>query len=293
MRFLGSLRSRRAIAVTGVGALAALGLAACVPPGGGGNVVEFECTGAPETWTVPAGAGSLTFELFGAQGGAGSGDVPGGLGGKTTLTASSANPGETLQINVGCSGDSTAGPPGFPAGGQGGELLLGSGGTGGGHSDVRAQTPDGFIPFLVAGGGGGGGCTQLLGTGGPGGQGGGAEGTAGEDGTLLGIGSIGVVGGGGGAGKQQASGFGGEGTERGTLDGAPGDLLEGGNGGGTTLLCGGGGGGSGLFGGGGGGASIAGGGGGGGGSGAGAPGTSPTLEPGVREGDGLVRITIG
>jgi hypothetical protein len=290
MRFLGSSRSRRTIAVTGVGALAALGLTACIPPPGGGNSETFECTGDAQTWTVPPGVTQATFELLGAQGGTGDGGSLGGLGGKATLSGG-VTPGTEMQVNVGCSGDSEAGSPGFNGGGTGGDLLLGGGGPGGGQTDVRVPTDSGLIPFLIAGGGGGGGCSTALGTGGVGGTGGGTEGTAGEDGKLLDLGPIGLVGGGGGAGTQIESGFGGDGSERGLLDGGPGDPFQGGNGGGTLLICGGGGGGGGLFGGGGGGSSLLGGGGGGGGSGAGVPGSPFTLEPGVQEGDGQVTIS--
>jgi hypothetical protein len=289
MTFFLSSRARRALALTGAGALAALGLAACIP-GGGGNSITFECTGEAQTWTVPAGVTQATFELFGAQGGAGDGGSVGGLGGKATLSGD-VSPGTQITVNVGCSGDSTAGKPGFNGGGEGGELLLGAGGIGGGESDVRVPTTSGLIPFLIAGGGGGGGCTTLLGEGGAGGVGGGSEGTAGADGKLLTIGSIGLVGGGGGAGTQMASGFSGEGSPRGLLDGGPGGPLQGGLGGGTVVVCGGGGGGAGLFGGGGGGSSALGGGGGGGGSGGGVPGTDFTLEAGVQEGDGVITIS--
>src|SRR4051812_21145442 len=63
----------------------------------------FPVVGAA-TWTVPAGITSATFDVFGAQGGAGnSGANAGGRGGGARVTLAVA-PGTTYQINVGGSG---------------------------------------------------------------------------------------------------------------------------------------------------------------------------------------------
>lgn len=70
--------------------------------------VTFSASGAPETWTVPAGVTSATFDLYGAQGGKGS---YGGLGGRVTATLA-VTPGASYQVRVGVWGDST----GIPAG---------------------------------------------------------------------------------------------------------------------------------------------------------------------------------
>jgi trimeric autotransporter adhesin len=53
----------------------------CTPNGLTQNcTVTFAYSGAAESWTVPAGVTSATFDLYGAQGGAG------GLGGRVTAT---------------------------------------------------------------------------------------------------------------------------------------------------------------------------------------------------------------
>ncbi|MGH9034038.1 MAG: PE family protein, partial [Acidimicrobiia bacterium] len=83
--------------------------------------MEFECTGSAQAWTVPAGVTEATFDLLGAQGGAGAGPGDSGTGGKGGRTEAtlSVTPGETLGINVGCQGDDASGAtPG--AGGYGG-----------------------------------------------------------------------------------------------------------------------------------------------------------------------------
>src|SRR5690606_37302120 len=89
----------------------------------------FNYTGAPQTFTVPAGVMEITVGAFGAQG-ASSGSSTGGNGGYMSGTLS-VTPGEILTIYVG-------GQDGFNGGGSagtgGGSL---NGVNGGGASDIR------------------------------------------------------------------------------------------------------------------------------------------------------------
>src|SRR5262245_15028759 len=293
---------------TAAGAVVALSIALLAPASPGGLSTpppsgEFGCTGAAQTYTVPAGVTKVNVELFGAQGGSGISVDPidaaagtGGQGGHTTATID-VTPGETLQVNVGCAGsdavDVNGGAGGFNGGadgGTGGHFGFQAGGGGGGGASAVRQGGTGLADrVLVAGGGGGGGAALdgLETDGGDGGDGGGTEGTSGGPG----LSGPNPEAEGGSGGTQSAGGAGGAGSATGTA-GEAGELGDGGPGGTdgvTPAATGGGGGGGGLFGGGGGGAhgsDFGGGGGGGGGSGLG-----PTLETGVRAGDGLVVIT--
>jgi hypothetical protein len=86
--------SRRALGLTAVGAIAmsttvlslgGVAQAAAVEttsPFG----VTYDYDGATDTWTVPAGYCSIDWHLEGAQGGTGSGDESGGLGGSLDIT---------------------------------------------------------------------------------------------------------------------------------------------------------------------------------------------------------------
>ena len=213
--------------------------------------VTFDFTGAAETWTVPAGVTSATFDLYGARGGIG-----GGLGGRVTATLN-VTPGATYQILVGGLGDA------FHNGFNGGALGQ-SARNGGGASDVRSGAFGLADRMLVAGGGGGG-----NGTAGLGGAGGHPTGGNGADGLFAG---------GGGGGTQTAGGAGGTGDPG---NGNPGTLGQGGSGYG--------GGGGGYYGGGGGGFQQSSGATGGGGSSFGPSGA--TFQNGVRAGDGLVTIS--
>src|ERR1041385_2429638 len=63
----------------------------------------FSYTGSAQTWTVPAGVTSATFDLYGAQG-YGFGDpFAGGLGGETTATLA-VTPAASVEVNVGGAG---------------------------------------------------------------------------------------------------------------------------------------------------------------------------------------------
>lgn len=114
----------------------------------------FVYTGAPQLYVVPEGVTSITVEARGAQGGSVS-TVTGGTGAVVSATIS-VTPGESIQINVGGSGDHG----GWNGGGRGGTY-------GGGATDIRrpAFSTSSSCAFdlncqasariLVAGGGGG------------------------------------------------------------------------------------------------------------------------------------------
>ena len=211
----------------------------------------YAATGAAQTFTVPGGVSAVTFEVQGAQGGAGC--SRGGLGAGAWATVP-ATYGQTFTLDAG--GQGTHGG-GFNGGGGGGAspgypiYQCASPGGGGGGSDVRTGGTSLADVVLVAGGGGGG-------SDGAGGAGGGTTGSGGATGYYSGI----AGGTGGGGGTQSGGGGGGSGFWAG---GGGGSLGQGGGGGGTSSPgSGGGGGGGGYYGGGGGGADVAGGGGGGG-----------------------------
>jgi IPT/TIG domain-containing protein len=281
-----------------------LGAAGAAPSAARATVTTFSYTGSAQTWTVPVGVWSVSFDVFGGQGGDatdGSLVAPGGLGGEATVTLQ-VNPGQTFQINVGGAGTTNPSAGGFN-----------NGSGGGGASDVRVNPFNVSNRVIVAGGGGGSGGDDAFGdAGGAGGAGGGGDGTAGGQSTE------GVGGGGGGLGGVGDSGGGGGSGSDGGAMGATGSLFAGGLGGNTgsgipgaggfnggadggvgnpgagETAGGGGGGGGGLFGGGGGGSgggqeSVEGGGGGGGGSSTGP--TGVVLQPGVQTGDGVVTAT--
>lgn len=231
---------------------------------------EFMFTGGVQTFVVPAGVTLLHVDARGTEGG--SGDAPGGKGGRveTTITVT---PGETLDITVGGAGGgnfgSTAGAGGFNGGGPGGtgcrpEGCQRGGGGGGGASDIRQGGTTLAHRVVVAGGGGGG-------AGFPGGDGGGLTGAD------------------GGAPRDDLNGDGGTQTAGGTGCASNGTLGQGGAGG--NDLYGGGGGGGGYYGGGGGcGRQDPATGAGGGGSSYSA-GTDTIHTPGFQAGNGLIILT--
>src|SRR5262249_5159636 len=111
------------------------------------TTVNFSPTGASQSWTVPAGVTSATFDVFGAGGFLTQQFSFGGKGGEATATIP-VTPGETLTMNVGDAG--AASGSAFGGGGTG----IDSGGGGGGASDVRRGP--GLADRLIVGGGGGG-----------------------------------------------------------------------------------------------------------------------------------------
>jgi hypothetical protein len=270
------LRSFGALVLIG-GACGALLATSGVPALAATVNVTFVCTGAAQSWTVPAGVTSATFDVFGAAGGTGGGTVPGqgADGGQATATLP-LTPGASVQVNVGCAGanagPSAGGNGGFNGGGAGGAGSGASGGGGGGASDVRIGGTALGDRVLLAGGGGGGAANYIapgsLANAGAGGAGGGSTGTDGTTGELVS---------GQGTGATQSAGGTGGGCGSACL-GTAGSSGQGGDGGGTSgAFSGGGGGGGGFYGGGGGGGDVnfqGGGGGGGGGSGFGPAGTT-------------------
>ena len=266
-----------ALAAVVLAALAALAVLApaswaaqsCQPSASGSETVcTFDYTGAAQSWTVPEGVESATFDVYGAQGGGS------GRGGEAKADAISVTPGETLQVNVGGRGSSSdSGDPGGAGGFNGGAAGGSNSGDGGGASDVRSGGSALGDRIIVGGGGGG---IGDFGSGGFGGgpSGGGGDATSGFSGGGGGTSSAGGAGGGG----NPSGGSGGLGT------GGTGATSGGPTGGG------GGGGGGGYYGGGGGGSANSEFGGGGGGSSFGPSGV--VFDNGVRQGNGLVKITF-
>jgi len=128
------------------------------------QVKTFEYTGDVQTYIVPNGVSTISFDLYGASGGWN--DYSGtkydkyipGNGGR--LQASyPVQPGQTIYIYVGAKGDDaksgSGGTGGFNGGGNGNSSETYSGGGGGGASDIRIGGTDLKNRVLVVGGGGG------------------------------------------------------------------------------------------------------------------------------------------
>lgn len=198
---------------------------------GANCTITFGFTGDFYTWTPPAEAQNLTFDVMGAQGGR-----SGGLGGRVTGTLLTGS--VPLNIYVGGAGAQGSGAAGgFNGGGTAG-AGRGDEGSGGGASDIRLGATLASRLVVAAGGGGSGGYS-----GGVGGIGGGTSGGAGTSGQ-----------GQAGSGASQSAGGNG-GFPNGGSWGGNGDFGIGGSGG-SSSVSGGGGGGGGYYGGGGGGADV-------------------------------------
>jgi hypothetical protein len=156
-----------ALAGTGLAAVPAASAAAagytCHKPVVAGGLARVVCpyTGAAAWWRVPAGVSSVTFDLYGAQGGAQADtarSVPGGLGAHLH-SVQAVGSGQVLMIVVGGTPAPNSVAGGFNGGGSAGGRARPysvAGGGGGGATDVRtgpAYTLAGRV--LVAGGGGG------------------------------------------------------------------------------------------------------------------------------------------
>ncbi len=121
--------------------------------------LQFFCTGAQQTYSVPAGVGAARLFGVGASG-APSVETPHGSGGVGALVdawVKLPKATKTLYVEVGCAGLGDTG--GFNGGGSTGS---GGGGGGGGATDVRldplsAPLGTSDTRLMVAGGGGGGG----------------------------------------------------------------------------------------------------------------------------------------
>ena len=193
--------------------------------------VTFSAAGDYYSWSPPAGAKNLTFDLMGAQGGR-----LGGQGGRVAGALTSVP--SQLLIYVGGAGAQGAGSVGgFNGGGNAGSGR-GDEGSGGGATDIRSTTALGDRIAIAAGGGGSGGY---------------AGGTGGAGGGLSGVNGVSGQGEAGRGASQSAGGNGG--FPNGGTWGLAGGLGSGGSGGSSTV-SGGGGGGGGFYGGGGGGADV-------------------------------------
>jgi len=191
-----------------------------------GATETFTYTGADQTYTVPAGATSITFKVWGGAGGSSNknGVVYGGAGGFTQGTLAVSG-GETLTIVVGGGGEGTGATTGTSAYGGGGQTSgavssdnrRGSGG--GGYSGVFDGSISQANAIIIAGGGGGS-SGGYIGHGGPG---------AYPDGINAGLGwpTDGGENGVGKGGSQSAGGAGG--TDGRETDGNNGSALQGGN----------------------------------------------------------------
>jgi hypothetical protein len=119
----------------------------------------FTYSGAPATFTVPAGVTSINVDVAGAAGGQASiyyGQYLGGntppKGGRVQATLS-VTPGQILYLNIGGEGSIGTGG-GYNGGGTGTSDGYWTGGGGGGASDIRTSN-DLTSRIIVAGGGGG------------------------------------------------------------------------------------------------------------------------------------------
>ena len=229
--------------------------------------VEFQPTGAEQTFTVPAGVTTIRVVAVGAKGGTGDGFIDQNPGfGAVASGDLSVTPGQIMYIEVGGNGSTASNAPGGFNGG-GGVGATSAGGSGGGASDVRlaprgaAGTLD--TRLVVAAGGGGSGGGDIVGDSISGGSGGAAgapgssctteDGTAGggQPGTLATGGPGGThtnppFGGPGQAGSLGQGGSGGAGGGGGLYGGGGGAYMSGGGPSGEHCGAGGGGGSSGF-----------------------------------------------
>ena len=208
---------------------------------GVGSMVNFNYTGADQSWTVPTGVTSATFYLFGAGGGGGTSYAGGGGGYATGSYAVTA--GQTLKVIVGQGGGgaafaAVAGYPGkytpltYGGGGRGGSFSAGWEGyysSGGGRSAIRL--PGSSTDLATAAGGGGAGYGQCgLG-------GGGTTGNSGTRGGTQSAGGTGAASGNGYPGTNGVAYLGGDSKDEG---GGGGGGYYGGGGGGDNTAGGGG-----------------------------------------------------
>ena len=235
------------------------------------QTTTFNHTGAVQTYTVPSGVNSIEIKTWGAKGGGANGGLGGYTKGELVVT-----PGTVLYVYVGGTPTAQLGPGGFNGGGSVTALPCGGpsdGFPGGGASDVRTSTSLNDR-LIVAGGGGGQGYSNGLG-----GAGGSTTGGDGAASWIQGTHGRGAT--------QTAGGAGGYYTNN--QGQAPaGTFGQGGNSGPINTYCTGGAGGGGWYGGGGGYVSS----GGGGSSYVSSSLTGTEMSSGVREGNGLVEITV-
>lgn len=135
-----------ALATTIVPALLA---ALVLPASAGATTSTFAYTGAPQTWTAPAGATKATFDVYGAAGSAFDNSGPPDRGGHATATVPVAGTQRPFGIYVGGQGVENAPSGGFNGGGNSDRF------PGGGASDVRVGGSALTDRVIVAGGGAG------------------------------------------------------------------------------------------------------------------------------------------
>jgi gliding motility-associated-like protein len=212
----------------------------------------FNCTGSPQSFTVPPCVTSFTVQAWGAGGAGGGWDTYGGSdggGGAWAQSALLATPGQVFTIIVGCGGSPGAACAGNGPGGAGGYGLgiggnggnsgptgcSGSGGGGGGGSGIM----NGATILFVVGGGGGGGGGGNFGGGGDGGGGGfqGGNSSSAPGGILGGSGTTNGLNGASTAGDGAGGGGGGGGLNGGGGGNVPGTDYGGSGGGGGTNLA--------------------------------------------------------
>lgn len=115
--------------------------------------VNYNYTGAQQSYIVPAGVSLISIDTYGAQGGTGEGGEGGYAYGELSVT-----PGQTIFVYVGGQGNTVEASNGSSVGGWNGGGSGGSGYTGssgGGASDIRIGGTALTDRVLVAGGGGG------------------------------------------------------------------------------------------------------------------------------------------
>jgi hypothetical protein len=292
------------VAFGGLAAASQLSASAAAPPAGqchsgtapaGYTAVDLQTPADPNAATatahvaIPAGVGTVTFAVCGAQGGEPTGTGLAGLGGETVATVVIAGP-TTFDVVVGGQGSDVDGSHAFGGGGAGFGSGVGTGFGGGGGSYVfEAGTQ---TPVVIAGGGGGVWSDIDCGGGAGGGLVGGSAAPDGVTNTIPCFGDDIQSAGGGtqtGFGRAGVSTLSGCSTALNACEGMPGLPLQGGDAN-ALFTGGGGGGGGGLWGGGGGGGFD-----GGGGSGFITAATSyavsnSSMLTGVQLGDGAVRV---
>ncbi|HXA32459.1 MAG TPA: Ig-like domain-containing protein [Acidimicrobiales bacterium] len=162
-RALGTALAALAIGISMMGAAAAASTVAPPVTTGATGTHVFTYTGKVETYTVPAGVGSLNVIASGGNGGGGHNGGPGGPGIEVDARHVDVSAGERLLISVGGQGHSAGGGGKLPNSGDGGFNGGGDGarGGGGGGGFSYVQGPSGAL--VIAGGGGGGAGVETAG----------------------------------------------------------------------------------------------------------------------------------
>lgn len=124
------------------------------------EIKNFSYTGTQQTYTIPTGYTSFTFQVWGAQGG-NSTRCEGGKGGYSAGTLSATSGISSIYVYVGGQGSCGPDSRGLAAGGWNGGGASWRGADpaagGGGGTDIRVNGNTLYHRIIVAGGGGGGG----------------------------------------------------------------------------------------------------------------------------------------